>query len=234
MEKTRRVFMKTIGEAALGAGLLLASGYKIAQAGPKTEMPVYTATPSIIIPLPLWTVEAPVQGIFTCLVDIGKLTKVAGYVWYIKGQEQNILVDAGDKAADMQAHGFPAVPYRAGAEPDADPITPELAKHGLTPQNIDIVILTQLHFDHCALMNLFTNAKFVVQRKEFQSALYHPPTAQKPFYNKKFFEHKDFHVIEGDMVKEASNAAMILSKCSFCNRCLMAVATKPLRCYNLG
>ena len=60
------------------------------------------------------------------------------------------------------------------------------------------MILTQLHFDHCALANLFTNAKFVVQRKELQSALYNPPTAQKPFYNKKLFENLDFHVIEGD------------------------------------
>jgi N-acyl homoserine lactone hydrolase len=198
MEKTRREFMRTIGGATLGAGLLLASGHKIAQAWPNTEIPVYKAKPYTIIPIPLWTVEVPAQGIFTYLVDVGKLSKVAGYVWYIKGPELKILVDAGDRAADMQTHGFPAVPYRAGAEPDADPITPGLAKLGLMPQDIDIVILTQLHFDHCALANLFTNAKFIVQRKELQSALYNPPTAQKPFYNKKFFENLDFHVIEGD------------------------------------
>ena len=171
--------MKTIGGATLGAGLLLAGGRKIARAWSNTEIPVFEAKPYTIIPLPLWTVEAPVQGIFTYLVDIGKRLKAAGYVWYIKGPELKILVDAGDRAADMQAHGFPAVPYRAGAELDADPITPGLAKLSLTPQDIDIVILTQLHFDHCALANLFTTAKFVVQRQELQSALYNQPTAQK-------------------------------------------------------
>lgn len=163
-----------------------------------SAIPLYQSGPYSIIPIPLWTGEVPGQGMFTYLVDIAATAKAAGYVWYIKGPKLNILVDAGDTAASMQAHGFPAVPYRAGVKPDADPITPALAKFGLTPKDIDIVILTQLHFDHCALAHLFINAKFVVQRKELQSALYDPPTAQKPFFNKKLFENLDFQVIEGD------------------------------------
>jgi len=162
-------------------------------------IPLYQSKPYSIIPIPLWTaVDLPGQGIFTYLVNIAAKGNAAGYVWYIKGPKLNILVDAGDTAASMQAHGFPVIPYRAGAKPEDDPITPGLAKLGLTPQDIDIVILTQLHFDHCALAHLFTNAKFVVQRKELQSALYNPPTSQIPFYNKKLFEKLDFQVIEGD------------------------------------
>ncbi|MEX1351336.1 MAG: twin-arginine translocation signal domain-containing protein, partial [Desulfobacterales bacterium] len=52
MEKTRRGFMKTIGGATLGAGLLLAGGRKIAQAWSNTEIPVFKANPYAIIPLP--------------------------------------------------------------------------------------------------------------------------------------------------------------------------------------
>ena len=136
MEKTRREFMKTIGGATLGSGLLLACSRKIAQTRSDEEIHVYQAKPYTIIPLPLWTVEAPAQGLFTYLVDIGKQLKAAGYVWYIKGPKLKILVDAGDSAASLKAHGFPAVPYRADMEPDADPITPGLAKLGLTPRTL--------------------------------------------------------------------------------------------------
>lgn len=163
-----------------------------------TAIPLYQPKPYTVIPLPLWTVEAPGQGLFTYLVDIAATGKAAGYVWYIRGPKLDILVDAGDTAASMQAHGFPAVPVPPNAKPEADPITPSLAKLGLTPKDIDIVILTQLHFDHCALARLFTNAKFVVQRTELQSALYEPPTATKMFFNKDLFEGLDFLVIEGD------------------------------------
>lgn len=201
MDKSRRDFLKTVGGAALGSGVLLAGGYKIARAAEawsNTAIDAFQAKSNAIIPIPLWTVEAPGQGVFTYLVNIAATGKAAGYVWYIKGPKLNILVDAGDTSASMQAHGFPAVPYRAGAKPDADPITPGLAKLGLSPQDIDIVILTQLHFDHCALAHLFTKAKFVVQRTELQSALYSPPTAQIPFYHKQQFEKLDFKVVEGD------------------------------------
>jgi len=201
MEKTRREFLKRIGGAALGSGLLLAGDHKNAkeaQAWSNTAIPGYQAEPYTIIPIPLWTVEAPAQGLFTYLVDIGKPLKAAGYVWVIKGPKLNILVDGGDTPAGMQAHGFPAVPYRAGAQPDANPITPGLARLGLSPQDVDVVIFTQLHFDHCALASMFTKARFVVQRKELQSAMYNPPTAQIPFYNKKLFEKLNLQVIEGD------------------------------------
>ncbi len=153
--------------------------------------------PYTIHPLPLWSAEVA-HGFFTYLIDVGATLKIAGYVWYIKGAGLNILVDAGDTAAGMQAYGFPAVPIASGAKPDADPITPALLKLGLTPADIDVVILTQLHFDHCALARLFTNAKFVVQRAELQSALYDPPTATKIFFDKSLFEDLDFQVCEGD------------------------------------
>jgi glyoxylase-like metal-dependent hydrolase (beta-lactamase superfamily II) len=199
MEKTRREFLKTVSGVALGSGLLLAGGKRIAQAWTNTSIQGYQAKPNSIIPMPLWTVvDSPGQGLFTYLVNIAGKGNAAGYVWYIKGPKLNIMVDAGDTAARMQAMGFPAVPFPASAKPEDDPITPALAKLGLTPQDIDIVILTQLHFDHCALAHLFTKAKFVVQRKELQSALYNPPTAQIPFYNKKMFENLNFQVIEGD------------------------------------
>ncbi|MEX0730561.1 MAG: N-acyl homoserine lactonase family protein [Aquisalimonadaceae bacterium] len=46
--------------------------------------------------------------------------------------------------------------------------TPEtvLAKVGVHPRDITLVILTHLHFDHAGNMEAFPNARFVVQRRE--------------------------------------------------------------------
>jgi glyoxylase-like metal-dependent hydrolase (beta-lactamase superfamily II) len=44
-----------------------------------------------------------------------------------------------------------------------------LAKLGLTPDDIDIVVLTHLHFDHAGNFNVFPNAEIVVQRVEFDA-----------------------------------------------------------------
>jgi N-acyl homoserine lactone hydrolase len=44
-----------------------------------------------------------------------------------------------------------------------------LAKLGYTPDDIDIVVLTHLHFDHAGNFNVFPNAEIIVQRVEFES-----------------------------------------------------------------
>jgi glyoxylase-like metal-dependent hydrolase (beta-lactamase superfamily II) len=44
-----------------------------------------------------------------------------------------------------------------------------LAKLGYTPDDIDVVVLTHLHFDHAGNFNAFPNAEIIVQRVEFES-----------------------------------------------------------------
>src|SRR5271170_505751 len=55
----------------------------------------------------------------------------------------------------------------------------KLATHGVPPEQIDIVINTHLHFDHCgwntrivngAAIPTFPNARYVVQRAELEHA----------------------------------------------------------------
>lgn len=59
------------------------------------------------------------------------------------------------------------------------PLLEELAKRGVQPEQIDIVINTHLHFDHCGgntrlidgkLKPTFPNARYVVQRGELEHA----------------------------------------------------------------
>jgi N-acyl homoserine lactone hydrolase len=61
--------------------------------------------------------------------------------------------------------------------PDMDPaddVVNRLAEAGLTPEDIDYVINTHLHFDHAGNNFLFTNATFFVQREQREFAEGHP------------------------------------------------------------
>lgn len=56
-----------------------------------------------------------------------------------------------------------------------------LAAAGCSPADIDTVILTHLHFDHCGDADLFPHARFFVQKTEWEFA--HDPTpAQQNIY----------------------------------------------------
>jgi len=71
----------------------------------------------------------------------------------------------------------------------------ELARHGLGPQDIDVVINTHLHFDHCGwntrregsrIVPTFPRARYVAQRAEWEHAL-RPSDRDRASYLEEFF-----------------------------------------------
>ncbi|WEG13420.1 N-acyl homoserine lactonase family protein [Pullulanibacillus sp. KACC 23026] len=58
---------------------------------------------------------------------------------------------------------------------------------GWSPDDVDIVINTHLHYDHCGNNRLFPNAKFVVQRREWEAA-HNPIPCQEPIYFNELFD----------------------------------------------
>lgn len=124
-------------------------------------------------------------------------------VWLIEGAEQTILIDTGlgdiDEVSRMQSRY--GVDFVASRSADQD-LVAGLAVHGVEPGDVDIVVLTHLHFDHIGNNELFPNATFVVQADELPQAMTPPSFCMfyYPEYTYKVNAVKDrLRVIEGDV-----------------------------------
>jgi glyoxylase-like metal-dependent hydrolase (beta-lactamase superfamily II) len=119
--------------------------------------------------MPTFTIHPIVMG--TKRFDKGMMTYQQGYgqpyvipiySWYLEGGDKRILVDTGElkplQSPDReQAIGGKIYTFEEG-----------LARFGLTPEDIDIVIHTHLHADHCENDYKCVNAEIYVHEKELE------------------------------------------------------------------
>ncbi len=103
------------------------------------------------------------KGMMTYQHDYGKPYTIPIYCWYLEGGDKKILVDTGelrpiqseDRANNI---GGPIYTFEEG-----------LSKWGLAPEDIDIVIHTHLHADHCENDYKCSNAVFYIHEKEIET-----------------------------------------------------------------
>src|SRR6516164_8677149 len=69
-----------------------------------------------------------------------------------------------------------------------------LDEHGMTPGDIDLVINTHLHFDHCGQNAVFKHAAFYVQRGELDRCWRESPA----LYDWFDFQNASFELLDGD------------------------------------
>ena len=120
-----------------------------------------------------WEVD---QSMHTFGFDMGKRTKSCCYIWLILGAAQKILVDTGcaDPEWTRQYHRpMDADTYKNPME--------ALAAKGIRPEEIEIVINTHLHWDHCFNNDLFPKSRIMVQKKELQYAIAPLPIHALPY-----------------------------------------------------
>ena len=125
----------------------------------------------------------------TYLLNYDKIIDVTTYCWYIKGAEINIIVDTGCPIDILKQH-----------KPNCKEINTfedALVSVDLTPEMIDVVIQTHLHYDHCGNTKKCKNSKVVVQRKELEFALA-PHPVMSGFYDKEMFSMLKFNIVDGD------------------------------------
>jgi glyoxylase-like metal-dependent hydrolase (beta-lactamase superfamily II) len=93
----------------------------------------------------------------------GQTYTIPIYAWLIKGGDQTILVDTGEM------HPIQSQDREAAINGKIYTFEDGLARHGLTPKDIDIVIHTHLHTDHCENDYKCENARFFVHEKELEA-----------------------------------------------------------------
>jgi N-acyl homoserine lactone hydrolase len=112
-----------------------------------------------IVPLAVGWNETD-QGVMTYLHSYGKRILLPIYSFAIMGGDKKIVVDTGLEdfvvPPDLEERlGFPVLPFEEA-----------LATIGWTPEEVDIIIHTHLHNDHCENDSLCTNAEVYVQVDE--------------------------------------------------------------------
>lgn len=82
---------------------------------------------------------------------------------------------------------------------DADLLVHRLDSIGLEPSDIDLVVLSHLHFDHAGGAALFAKSELIVQKDEYAYA-YYPASFFEGFYYRKNFDLPGYRwrLLDGD------------------------------------
>jgi N-acyl homoserine lactone hydrolase len=115
------------------------------------------------------------------------------------------LIKTGDTAILFDTGVSPrAVPGLIRSDPlarfgEEDRLVQRLKGLGLAPGDVDVVVLSHLHYDHAGAVDLVDRAELVVQKDEYAYAHY-PDAFFASFYYRKNFDFPDrrWRLIEGD------------------------------------
>lgn len=143
-----------------------------------------------IVPLILANIEVD-KSKMTYLANYGVKVNLPTISFYIKGAAENILVDTG-ASADFMAKYEPDQVAR-----DVQSFEEALGKHGLRPEDIDIVIQTHLHHDHIGNTAKCKKAKIIVQEDELRFALA-PHPLFSAVYPTELLKEISFQPVSGD------------------------------------
>lgn len=155
-----------------------------------------------IHPLHLGTITRPKFIFLYNLKELDRMIEVPLIAWYIEGSDKKILVDTGGGNPSHVPH---RAPYRRERDQTIDNALEDI---GVRSEEINIVVLTHLHWDHCADIGSFPDTQILVQEEELQSAS-SPPPIQANGYLRNVVESKNFTVISGD--KKIAEGVSVIS-----------------------
>ncbi len=129
------------------------------------------------------------QSQWTYRWNIGSKGPVVCYIWYLEGSDPITIIDAGAQGEHYTNPEFPMTTLISLEE--------GLQRYGLTPGDIQQVIVTHLHFDHIALSQKYSNATFIIQHKEMSFAK-NPHVLLAVDYVPEYFSQLNCRLLDGD------------------------------------
>ena len=138
------------------------------------------------------------KGPLTYHVDQGKIIEVHFAAFLIKTDEGNVLFDSGIDHED--------IPYllTTGRKLNIkknDFLLTRLNEVGVSPEQIDLIVQSHLHWDHSGLLKYFPKAQIIIQREEYSYAL-QPPSFAEHYYRRRNYDSPNlkWRLIDGDEV----------------------------------
>jgi N-acyl homoserine lactone hydrolase len=110
--------------------------------------------------------------------------------YYLEGEGHKIVIDTGGSSPD----GVKWQPYLRTENETPDNA---LRNIGIAAEDIDTVILTHLHWDHASNNHLFPQARFFVQKTEYEY-LSNPAIPDKVGYEPDLALHTHYELVDGD------------------------------------
>ena len=141
-----------------------------------------------IKPILLHTVPTN-KSMMTYMLYAHKTAVLPMVCWYINANGKHVLIDTGISIEDHKKIANVPMEHIQTFEEG-------LQKVGITPDDIDIIILTHLHYDHCANARFCKNAKVVVQEKELMFAYSHHPVFYR-YYIQEHIRDLNFWLVDG-------------------------------------
>lgn len=142
---------------------------------------------------------------FTYMHNAGVAVDIPYVSWLLRSRDLTVLVDVGCSEDDYAQHIRPVdrelvhVGQVFADVVDVKPIEQHLSSRGLSPRDIDIVVLTHLDWDHCMTIDPFQGAKFLLQKEEWENTPSHPMfvTSYAPAEHYAKLSEFDLELVEG-------------------------------------
>jgi len=145
-----------------------------------------------IKPVTLLTSGADKSG-FTYMAFAGVPMKLDVAIFFIEGtpnKSGKVLIDTGTYAASMKK-------YWPGEAEDVKSFEDALREEGMTVDDVDVIIHTHLHHDHCVNTAKCKHAEVYVQEEEWVFAMA-PHPLQSQYYPKEIYGGWKLRLIRGD------------------------------------
>ena len=130
-------------------------------------------------------------SLMTYMMNFPKEIWVPIVCWYLRAGDKHVLVDTGAPAEMMRKYWY-------GEYKENKTFADALATVSVSPPEIDMIIQTHLHFDHCGNTPACRNAEVIVQADELKFARNPHPLFLGSYLRGGAMDGVNFRQVEGD------------------------------------